>query len=126
MHLIKPKAVYITDGNNTYIQNQDIRKLIDPIITKKKVVEIIPVENNYQIKKDRCGSAAVLAALEFQRWYKTKIGQPQLMSASKIMHDQVHKMPRTKCVFCRLNFKQNANKLAAHTGHSINDIDNKH
>lgn len=81
---------------------------------------------------DHCGSAAILAAIQFRVWYKSKIGTPQLKNASNWLNTRiraVHREPsekirtgrnnlkgigQQKCPHCGKSFRFNKIKLVAH------------
>lgn len=129
LHLTKEKIIYLTDGNNCYMKNKRIKSEID----HKIPLRVIPLENNYQIEIDQCGSAAILAALEFKRWYSNRIGKPDLLNVSSYLRNRIRKMVHRErstkiqgyknniskiqpaiCPYCKKYFKYNKQKLAQH------------
>lgn len=132
LNLEQENIVYISDGNNTYARNETVQKSINKLLETNKNITILPIENNFQIKKDHCGSAAILAAIGFRVWYKNKIGKPQLKNISKWLRTTVRKIhkekseringcqnninniERLKCPECGKPFGYSRVKLAAH------------
>lgn len=130
LYLYKEKLIYLTDGNNTYIKNNIVKKVIIPLIPKG--IEIRPLTNNFQTDADHCGKAAILAGIVFTAWYRAKIGEPQMMNIgawirkriTKIFREKSEKIagyknnindiPLQKCCMCNKNFRYNKLKLAQH------------
>lgn len=133
IHLFKERRIYITDGNNTYLRFQMVQKVINPVIKGRRRITIIPIENNYQIRVDECGSSAIFAALQFRYWYEGKHGQPRLKNANRWLKNKLRKLhvrksvtlrkegrnrideiPREKCPYCGKDFSFNKRGKLAH------------
>lgn len=77
---------YIADGNNLYLDDYDARTRINSIANG---LDLFPIRTGFSAKSDRCGSAAVLIALEFGRIYD---GKPIMeIKPNKTLRERVQK-----------------------------------
>ena len=73
LKLEKPTKIFIADGNNMYMQDEEVQQEIHEIL--KTNVKPGVILYSQQTKVDHCGSSAALIALEIKRIYRNfKLG----------------------------------------------------
>lgn len=82
LHLVDDNMCWIADGSNQFIKDRRVNKQITSMLK----IKISSVNVNLHVNADNCGSAAVMIALKFKQFYKSKTYHPEMnLSGSKMM-----------------------------------------
>lgn len=77
LHLYIKKLIYISDGTNLFMTDDETRKEVEEKILSgyhdDNNYRFITMKNDLQVRADYCGSTAGSVALEFARLYRTKL-----------------------------------------------------
>lgn len=132
LHLCTEKICYISDGNNTFIDNKAVNEAIRQRIGN--TVRCDGVRNDLQIKVDHCGSCAAMLAIIFKSYVKRR-SVPSFVVIPKrirkqvrnILHPEIsnpmeeqpqkakiNNLKRTRCPYCDKTFGWDSRRLSAH------------
>lgn len=94
LHMVNNNACYIADGQNAFLKERNMRRIILAKLVGAKSVECLPFRG--QLGSDHCGSSAVAIAIGFQFAEKdNKIPQEIRVASSTLtrLRNAMHKRP---------------------------------